>query len=611
MGSIKEKRRTDIGYLAAAALLGLLLLAFFVFTARLGFNGPDEGFYYTIPLRLLHGERLFAEEWSVTQLSSLFSVIPVWFYTRVTGGTEGLILFMRYLFIASDMLFYVYVCVKLRSYKLWGLMGAFLFCAFVPEAFYAFGYHAVSTGAMLLVCLILLTGQEEKKAASLIFAGIGFACAVLAEPLLIGLYAVYLAAAAVWFLRRKKRDLPGPADGLLCTRTWFFCTLGAFLVFTAFMALLLFTGSLPQLRRTLPYLFTGDDFGVSTLFDVSDYLNMLRLFGPVGLAGLLGCAAAAFAKKQKTLKFKTGVFLLSAVCFCGCCVCAWKQVLSSDTKLTLMQFGLYFGVLVLIAFPSWYFLCENRDVRLFRFWLAAVLFSVFVDTSSNVMLGSGGRIALAAAPPLLGALLRELTEAFSALQRKRDVFHTKRVPAKKLFRAGAAVFTVCFLLWHGSYILMEGLYPLVEKPDYSFTERVCTVTLDTGPYKNIKTSPEIADIYGRTLRDMETIVREADGAPLYVGMLAPYLYLSANLPCGDFSVWDVDETPGRRAVYWALFPAQKPGYIYLPDARVTALRAEMIGEDYLLAQMREINEIFTFETVRGEGGYILRVTGDA
>ena len=266
---------------------------------------------------------------------------------------------------------------------------------------------------------------------------------------------------------------------------------------------------------------------------------------------------------------------------------------------------------MLIAFPAWYFLCENRDVRLFRFWLAAVLFSVFVDASSNVMLASGGRIALAAAPPMLGALLRELSQAFGALPHRGDVFRRKRVSAKKLFRAAAAVFTVCFLLWHVLYILTEGFYPVVEKTGFSLTERVCTVTLDTGPYKNIKTSQEVADIYGRTLRDMNTIAREADGEPLYVGMLAPYLYLSADLPCGDFSVWDVDEMPQRRAAYWELFPARNPGYIYLPDARVTSLRAEMIGEDYLLAQMRELNEIFTFETVRGEGGYILRVTGDA
>jgi hypothetical protein len=99
--------------------------------------------------------------------------------------------------------------------------------------------------------------------------------------------------------------------------------------------------------------------------------------------------------------------------------------------------------------------------------------------------------------------------------------------------------------------------------------------------------------------------------PLYVGTLAPYLYLSADLPCGDFSAWDEDQTSVRREAYWALFPAQKPGYIYLPDARVTALRAEVLGEDYLLMQMRELSGICTFEAVRGEGGYILRVTGDA
>ena len=105
-----------------AVILGTLLLLFFLFSVRLGFWSPDEAFFYTVPQRLLNGDRLFLEEWNLTQLSTLFSVIPVWAYTAVTGGTEGLILFMRYVFVAVDMLFYAYMYMKLRPYRLWGFV---------------------------------------------------------------------------------------------------------------------------------------------------------------------------------------------------------------------------------------------------------------------------------------------------------------------------------------------------------------------------------------------------------------------------------------------------------------------------------------------------------
>ena len=128
MRKLKSWPRSEyFRYDVAAVLLGAALLVFLLATAKYGVSAPDEGYYYTVAHRLSLGEKMIADEWNLAQLVHLLNLLPNLLYMKLTGGTEGLILFMRYLFIEINTVFYAYIYVKLRPYKGWGVAAAFLF----------------------------------------------------------------------------------------------------------------------------------------------------------------------------------------------------------------------------------------------------------------------------------------------------------------------------------------------------------------------------------------------------------------------------------------------------------------------------------------------------
>ena len=597
-----------------AVILGTLLLIYFLLSVRLGFWSPDEAFFYTVPQRLLNGDRLFLEEWNLTQLSTLFSVIPVWAYTAVTGGTEGLILFMRYVFVAVDMLFYAYMYMKLRPYRLWGVLCALLFCGILPEMAFSLNYHYMSSMLVMAVCLMLLTGAKKKKTVKLMLSGVVFALAVLAEPVLIFMFGVYSAAVAVRFIAAKKRKQPEESAHLFSLRTWLRITLGAFAVFVAFLALLLSMGSLQNLGKTLPYLFTGEDINPATVTDLSTQLGALRLFGIGAVVCQFVCIAGAvwyhFSGKRNE-KLRLALFLLSLLFFCAGCIHAVRSYQESGESRLWLSVLLYHGLPVLLAAPVWCFLCEKKDPLIIGLCAAGLLYTVLVDLSSNVMVGSGGQIAQTAGLLALGILLPELKEDLAAVFGRRSVFSGSGKLPRGVCYACVSVFCAVFLFWNLSYLLMEGgiLKPknkIFDDPDMP----LYACTLQRGPYKNIRTSEEIAAIYDGTLKDIDEIVRDAEGAPLYIDPFSPYLYLHAGLPYGNYSAWDEDSL-ARSQIYWSLFEEKKPGYIYIPSAVVGALRVNYYPDSFAEEVIGAISEVFSVEAVKGEGGYILRVLGDA
>ena len=597
-------------YDAAALGLGLCLLAYFLYTARLGVGVPDEAFYYSIPQRLLKGDRLFVEEWHLTQMSSLFSVLPYWIYVSVTGGTRGMILYMRCAFIAADMLFYAYLYRKLRAYKLWGLLAAFLFCAVLPESSFAFNYYAVSSMAVTAVCVSFFV-DEKRGAGKLTLMGAVFACGVLAEPLLVFLYLIYCLAALFWNAARKKGRRAETYSFLLHGRVWMFFTLGAVCAFVLFTVYLLAAGTFRDLPRTLPHLFTGTEFNKDNFVDFSKLSGVLRLFGWVGLvcsAACLGAAAYGYAAGRADEKQKAAVFLLTCIVFCLFCIFGVFRTFAGSEGVMSADLFLFYGVPVLLTGPTWFFLSGKKEPRLFLFWLTGALYSVFVDLSSSVMMGAGGRIAQIAALLCIGGILSGRRASAEAAAKRRRKSSLAGRPVNR--RAFTAVFAVCaavFLVWNLGHIGAQGFFKPMEyiyhadPPDPS----PYGVTLREGPFANLKTGASIAEKYYASLRDMDRIRAGSQGGRLAVYSLLPYLYLYADLPYACISSWD-QNGPERSLLYWDLLEEQRPEYIYIADFSFQFYgQPEEYRKDLLAVLCAEMD----CEVTEGEAGYIVKVTG--
>ena len=103
-------RRRGFSRMDAAAVFCLLFYTvYFLYLAPRGIHNVDESYYLTVPHRLLFGDRLIVDDWHVSQLSSIFQYPFFFLYSRVTGGTDGIILYFRYVYIVIQLLFCIWL----------------------------------------------------------------------------------------------------------------------------------------------------------------------------------------------------------------------------------------------------------------------------------------------------------------------------------------------------------------------------------------------------------------------------------------------------------------------------------------------------------------------
>ncbi len=129
-----KKTRTRENDAVFFMLLGLTAV-FFCWRCRYGFAEADEAFYPTIAYRLTQGDRLLVDEWHMSQLSSVLLYLPVLLFTRLTGGTAGIYLALRYLYVAVQCLVAATVYLRLRRYhSLGAAAGALALAVYAPTA---------------------------------------------------------------------------------------------------------------------------------------------------------------------------------------------------------------------------------------------------------------------------------------------------------------------------------------------------------------------------------------------------------------------------------------------------------------------------------------------
>ena len=90
---MSAKRRIEPYHVAAAVLALLAVLS----VGKTLFSGLeiDEQYALSISWRLVKGDALFYTMWEPHQLSALPAAVLLWLFYTVTGGTTGVLLFVR------------------------------------------------------------------------------------------------------------------------------------------------------------------------------------------------------------------------------------------------------------------------------------------------------------------------------------------------------------------------------------------------------------------------------------------------------------------------------------------------------------------------------------
>ncbi|MBO6113064.1 MAG: hypothetical protein J6P45_08465, partial [Lachnospiraceae bacterium] len=228
-----------------------LCAMFLILRAFFGFCSSDEPFYLSTTKRLFDGDLIFAEEWFPTQLSSLI-ILPLYaLFVTVTGGTDGIILFFRIVYILTV---FVISCASYRILNKRNGSAAAFCCAFFMLNFVhlniaTLSYYTMSFEFFIFSMLLLM----PKKRSLYILSGFIFALSVLSLPSLAIAYAV--AFITVFCLSFKFRFL---REGLIYT------TFGIGAALILFLIYLYASGnSIGNLFEFLPYVLSDDEHQTS------------------------------------------------------------------------------------------------------------------------------------------------------------------------------------------------------------------------------------------------------------------------------------------------------------------------------------------------------------
>jgi hypothetical protein len=175
---MRWSRSTVFGIMAVLATLSVLVMIFL--RASLGVDFTDEAYYASMANRLAQGGTLFVDEFAVQQLGQMFVVPLVWLHRTLTGSSDGLILFLRWSYLAVAFALSLIPMFALRkdvgfpAALLIGLVG--VVC--VPFNIIAFSYNTL---AMHLLSAGLFLGYWSRD-----FTSRRRTCAMLAVGFLFG-----------------------------------------------------------------------------------------------------------------------------------------------------------------------------------------------------------------------------------------------------------------------------------------------------------------------------------------------------------------------------------------------------------------------------------------
>ncbi|MBR5438285.1 MAG: hypothetical protein IKV21_05130, partial [Clostridia bacterium] len=117
----------------------------------------DETFYPTVPYRLIMGDSLVQHEWHLTQFSSVFLYLPVRLWLLIKGNTEGIYLYLRFVYILAQTCVTVIIYKFFRNKGIWAAVAAIMFYVLIPYRTYALSYTSMLSLFYLLFSFSLFS----------------------------------------------------------------------------------------------------------------------------------------------------------------------------------------------------------------------------------------------------------------------------------------------------------------------------------------------------------------------------------------------------------------------------------------------------------------------
>lgn len=285
-------------------LTAALLVVVAVVMGKALFTGLeiDEEYALSLGWRLVQGDSLFYSMWEPHQLAGLATAPLLWLWRLVTGGTTGVLLFVRSVALAlkAALAAWFYVGFR-RKIGYWSsLLAALTLFVYTPKWFLAPDYVSqqlhFTIAAFLCLYHYYAPGGRQYRRPWLVMLGAVLACwSFLAYPQ--SIVAVLPLAAGLWRLGAKggeKRVGVLPRGVLIFTATCAVCGV-------LFLAALLRTMGLPLLLERAGLILSDPQYSFTTAERLA---NLARQAGQVGKTCLppllVGIGLCCLPKAPKT-----------------------------------------------------------------------------------------------------------------------------------------------------------------------------------------------------------------------------------------------------------------------------------------------------------------------
>ncbi len=594
LSMLKSLSRTDIAAIILIAASFIYLIVFSFIDGTLS----DEAFYLTIPLRLINGDGLFTDEWHLSQLSAVLLYLPVRLFIAFTGGTEGIILYIRLLFCLLQLGTGIFMYRTLRKYGIAAIIITVSFMSFFMIGINTLSYNTMGLAALFVLICLIYRNIEKPSYIKMLLSGSLIAAFILCQPLGIVFYLLYFTAVCAFLMKNVIAPEKTPFPFTLKS---FFMTVAGILPVLIFFLFLLFRNSdietiikcIPGILSDVEHMKVGENIGIETFSAFIFFIDMTMCAGTIPLIGFALCLIISLIIKKKN---KNTAFILTVAAFAVISLVFWFRIAFMRDKTETDDIYFYFFPLALPGIV-FYFLSEKKNKPvLILFWCTGIIYAVLMTISSNMRLHASvnGYIVSAAGTLLLAK------DAFDELMPFTGEDKIKKFTASLL-----ACVVFGFSIFNCTAVVAGSMTARLAFNSAKMTE---------GVFKGITLPSDQALIYTKLLKDIREIreiISPEDKIFVLDNISAAYLEGGFNM--GVFSGWFISdqlyypEIRDRFRSYYELFPENIPDYIYVPSYKYST----KAGTNHIPPKVHAQYAYYLFEGKSCElyDGLLIKVTG--
>ena len=555
--------RTDRKKYLPIFIFNAVLAVLVIVRAFLCIHITDEIFNIGQAFRTIQGNVFLVENWDYFQTGDSFLTPFLFVFYKITGSTDGIVLFSRIVFIVLQiMLSALMYKILSRSFeRISALFAVLIYSTAVSFLLFYMWYDNWEIffrliGLFLVFYVISGEKTDTRNSYILVFiAGSAHALMVFAYPTMAVLFIYVL---VLLFAYKRKQS----AKGNTIRATAYI--LGALLVFVVFLVYVLKIGT----RNLFVFNSVMSKAGLSStgregFFSLSATLSKLKALIVENVIHYM-FALLIFAVDILILyvfrKSKLRVLLFCTLMAAGCVVLLLMTVFRSDSLNTLMTY------LSLYTVPLYILVRKNSEkVGKYKDLIMVLSVSSVITGVVYSMTALAGAIKFSAGART-GAIVTVLLlfELISKSEMKFD--------RKTAFGILASFFVILnvFALYSNSF---EGLKPLT-----------CNTVIRSGIYKGIVDVPENAKRYETVGKDLSDVIREGDKT-IGCGPYAMEFYLMSDLKPDAANLWDPNNTDLLFAYYEMYYG--EPDIIVLHDSAWDVTNQEFlkfVNEKYNLVK---------------------------